>query len=292
MATNAAKAQSRGVGETLLLTSASVDWLQGAHLPVWERAIHFMSKCGIRTVTGPLPLPFIPQTEETVYQNHTIHCEWLGRASRVLTSKCLKDKGQNTGRGGKGGEGRKEEGEGRGKGEEEKRGEGREGEGRGEERREGREGEGREEERKGGEGRQEDEESRTHYSYTEVYEVENFPSVSLCEMDTLATRCLPSFTTACLSSCFSEHSKFQDIESTTLEKTELKGDLGLPFLPSTHLKTQKLFPFSQRKRPLFPRLGRHNSHRNRFFFFRVTDGPFIGQKRKKKNTDFLFSVQF
>lgn len=65
---------------------------------MWERAIHFMSKCGIRAVTGPLLLPFIPQTEETLCQNHTIHGEWLGRTSRVLTSKCLKDKGQKTGR--------------------------------------------------------------------------------------------------------------------------------------------------------------------------------------------------
>lgn len=130
MATNGAEAQSRGVGETLLLTSASVDWLQGAHFPVWERAIHFMSKCGIRTVTGPLLLPFIPQTEEIVYQNHTIHCEWLGRTSRVLTSKCLKDKGQNTGREGRGGEGERR-GRGEGKRGEERRREGRAGEGRG-----------------------------------------------------------------------------------------------------------------------------------------------------------------
>lgn len=63
-------------------------------------------------MTDPLFFPFIPQTEETVYQNHTIDCEWLGRTSKVLTSKCLKDKGQDTGEGeeGIGGEGGRERG--------------------------------------------------------------------------------------------------------------------------------------------------------------------------------------
>lgn len=72
-------------GSTVFITHTSVGQFQG-HFPVWERApLHVQ-------MWNPLSPVYSTDRRYHLSKPHR-DCEWLDRVSKVLTCKCLKDRG-------------------------------------------------------------------------------------------------------------------------------------------------------------------------------------------------------